>query len=255
MFEMKKFSYQRVINILLLMILFQLSAKAQSPLPDSLLAKAFTTDKLLPMLIDSAVKFSPEVNRVNYTLDYIKDEQKINKNSIYNALSFLSSYNYGTNFSAITKAPGVIGNDNFTKAQTGYYNVGIGLQLPLSLLLNHKNIAHADQSLVKASESEKEKSALFVKQEVIRLYQNLKLSYKLVVLSSKNKQAAQINYDMSEKNFIQGQTDIAVITSVGDVFNKASIEFETEVNNFQTYYFQLEAYCNVDLSLLIKQVK
>ncbi len=241
---------------LLLVILcsFKISLKAQSPSPDSLLTKALITDELLPILIDSAVKFSPEVNRVDHTLDYVKVEQKINKNSIYNSLSFLSSYDYGTNFSAITKAPGVVG-DNLTKAQTGYYNVGIGLQLPLSYLLNRKNISHADESLIKANQSEKEKAALFVKQEVIRLYQDFKLAHTLTIIASKNKQAAQINYDLAEKNFVQGQTEISEITRIQDILNKATIEFETYVNNFQTNFLQLEAYCGINLSLLIKKVK
>ena len=233
---------------------FKISLKAQSPSSDSLLSKALVTDELLPILIDSAIKFSPEVNRVDHTLDYVKDEQKINKNSIYNSLSFLSSYDYGTNFSAITKAPGVIG-DNLTKAQTGYYNVGIGLQLPLSYLLNRKNISHADESLIKANQSEKEKAALFVKQEVIRLYQDFKLAHTLTIIASKNKQAAQINYDLAEKNFVQGQAEISEITRIQDILNKATIEFETYVNNFQTNFLQLEAYCGINLSLLIKKVK
>jgi len=235
-------------------VLNGMTLKAQSTM-DSLLIKALQTDELLPILIDSAIQFSPEVTRVGHTVELAKDAEKMNKFSILSAVSLLSSYNYGTNFSAITNPTGAGASNNFTKAQTGYYNVGVGFQLPLSLLLNRKTSLHAAKEQVEASASEKEKAALFVKQEVIRLYQEFKLAHTLIQLGSRNKQAAQINYDLAEKNFVQGQITLSEITGIQDSYNKAIMEFETDINRFQTDYMQLEAYTGVNLSSLIKKVK
>lgn len=231
-------------------------AQEQLTSDDSLLIKAFATDQLLPLLIDSAIKYSSEVERARQIVEYAKNVGKINKNAIYSGLSFGTSYNYGTNYSAVNNASNTTNNISaLTKAQTGYYNVGIGFQLPITQFLNRKSIIQADQSQIKAGIADKEKIILFLKQEVIRLYQDLKLSQKLIALSSKNKQAAEINYAMEEKNFIQGQSPIVEITSIQDVLNKAGIEFETYINRFQTNYMQLEAITGTDISKLIKTIK
>lgn len=242
--------------LLCIFCLTKSTAQMQTLSVDSLLIKAFSSDALLPMLIDSAVKYSSEVERVAQTIEYAKDIGKINKNAIYSGLSFMTSYNYGTNFSAINNNSGTISSINaLTKAQTGFYNLGVGLQLPITQIINRKSIVRADEALVKANIAEKSKAQLYVKQEVIRIYQDLKLSRKLIELSSKNKQASEINYNMAEKNFIQGQGTVVEITSIQDILNKAAIEFETYTNRFQTNFIQLEALTNTDISKLIKQIK
>lgn len=242
-------------SFVLMLVLNKFTAEAQVTPLDSLLVKAFATDELLPMLIDSAIKNSPEVSRIGYTVDYWNDVRKINKNSIFDGVSFNSSYNYGTNFSAVNNPSGIGSTTNLTKAQTGYYNTGIGLQLPFSKLINRKSIIHADQSQVKAAISEKGKAALFVKQEVITIYQEFKLNQKLVVVSGKTKEFALINYKMVEKDFIQAQGTVEAIARVQDIYTKSMIEYETFVNRFQTSFMQLEAITGTDLLLLLKQVK
>jgi len=232
-----------------------ISAKAQSPSADSLLVRALATDQLLPMLIDSAIKYSPEVRRIGSNEDYASANLRISKNILYSAVSMVSSYNYGTNISAISNQGPITGGNNFTTAQNSFYNVGIGLQLPITHLINRKSIIKAGQSQIDMAIAEKDKAALFIRQEVIRLYQDFKLSLKLVTISSINKQSAQINNAMAEKDFLNGQIAVDQVSRVLDIYNKSTIEFETNVNRFQMMYMQLEAYTNTNLSTLIMQVK
>ena len=232
-----------------------ISAKAQSPSADSLLVRALATDQLLPMLIDSAIKYSPEVRRIGSNEDYAAANLRISKNILYSAVSMVSSYNYGTNISAISNQGPITGGNNFTTAQNSFYNVGIGLQLPITHLINRKSIIKAGQSQIDMAIAEKDKAALFIRQEVIRLYQDFKLSLKLVTISSINKQSAQINNAMAEKDFLNGQIAVDQVSRVLDIYNKSTIEFETNVNRFQMMYMQLEAYTNTNLSTLIMQVK
>jgi len=236
-------------------LLFSCVANAQSVLADSLLVKALTSDQLLPILIDSAIKYSPEVRRIGSNEDYAAANLRISKNIVYSAFSMVSSYNYGTNISAISNQSGTIGGNNFTTAQNSFYNVGVGIQLPITHLINRKSIIKAGQSQVNMAVAEKDKAALFIRQEVIRLYQDFKLSQKLVVISSKNKQSAQINNTMAEKDFLNGQITVDQVSRVLDIYNKSIIEFETNVNRFQLTYMQLEAYTGTNLSTLIMQVK
>lgn len=232
--------------------LISTEANCQKASTDSLLVKAFANDQLLPLLISSAQKFSPDVRRVNSSIALAISNQKINRNIIYSGLSFLSSYYYGTNYSAVSTQN--IQN-NLTTSQTGFYNIGVGLQIPITNVINRKHLSNSSQSLIEIAEAEKDNSALVVKQEVIRLYQALKLSHRLLFLSRSNRQSAEVNYKISERDFLQGQITVEQNSRVLDIFNKSKIDYETNVNNFQTGLMLLDAYTGVSFSTLLNQVK
>lgn len=238
-----------------LLFLLKSPAHAQVASVDSLLTKAFVTDELLPILIDSATRYSPELRRIRYSEAYANANLQISKKAIYNAVSLVSSYNYGTNYSAVNNPNVITGANNFTSAQTGYYNLGIVVQVPLTSILNRKNSIKAGQSLVNMAASEQEDVALFVKGEVIKLYQDFKLSHKLMVISGKNRQAAQVNNAMAEKDFVNGQLTVEPLSRIMDIYHKSLLEFETYAGKFQLSYMQLESYTGTNLSTLIKQVK
>lgn len=219
---------------------------------DSLLTKAFANDQLLPTLISTAQKFSPEIKRIGSSVDLAEANQKISKNSIYSSLSFQSSYYYGTNYSAVN----ALNNTNvLTTSQTGFYNIGVGLQLPVTHIISRKHLIKSSQSQIDIASAEKDNAALFVKQEVIRLYQDLKLSHRIMLISRINRQAAEINYKMAEKEFLQGQITVEQNSRVLDIFNKAKIDYETFVNKFQTTLMLLDAYTGTSFSNLLNQVK
>lgn len=227
-------------------------AKCQKLSTDSLLVKAFATDQLLPILINSAQKLSPQIRRVAGSVALAEANQRINRNVIYSGLSFLSSYYYGTNYSAVSTQN--IQN-NLTTAQTGFYNIGVGLQIPITNIINRKHLLSSGQSLIEIAEAEKDNSALAVKQEVIRLYQALKLSHRLLYLSRNIRQAAEVNYKMAERDFMQGQLTVEQNSRVLDMFNKAKIDYETNLNSFQTGLMLLDTYTGVSFSTLLNQVK
>ena len=231
-----------------------ISVKAQLPTADSLLIRAMETDELLPMLIDSAIKNSPFIRRMTNSVAYASENLEINKKNIFSSFSLNSSYNYGTNYSAINNSTGTSLN-NFTTSQNGFYNLGVGLQLPLTNIISRKNLVRAGEAQVKMASAEKDNAALYVKQEVIRLYQEFKLAVKLLVISGSNKQSAQINFMMAEKEFLKGQSSIEQETRVLDIYNKAVIDYETYINRFQTGYMQLESYTGTSFSTLIKKMK
>ena len=128
-----------LLYLLLLVVFTNTKSSAQVPSTDSLLTKALQTDQLLPMLIDSAIKYSPVVRRMANSVNFADENLQMNKKNIYSSLSLISSYNYGTNYSAVNNATGSSLN-NFTTSQTGFYNMGIGIQLPLTQILSRKNL-------------------------------------------------------------------------------------------------------------------
>lgn len=242
----------KFVMIILAIVILPFGAKSQRISTDSLIIKALVTDQLLPILINSAQKFSPEIKRIGASVAFTTANQKISKNAIFSSLSFLSSYHYGTNYQAVNELN--VAN-SFTTIQSGFYNVGVGLQLPITHVLNRKHLVNASQAQIEMSKFEKEDASLYVKLRVIEYYQNMKLAHKLLMVSSSNKQAAQINYKMAEKDFLQGQMTVEQISRVLDIFSKSKIEYETYLNKFQTSLMQLDAYTGTSFSNLLNQVK
>ncbi len=247
----KKYVLHLVIAMVALGI-FSTKAHCQKISTDSLLARAFANDQLLPALINAAQKFSPEMKRFSNGIELAVANQKIAKNIIFSGLSFLSSYQYGTNYSAVNDVNNL---NRFSTNQTGFYNIGAGLQLPIVNIINRKHLIKQTQSQIDIALNDKESAALLVKQRVIEYYQELKLAHKLVLISNNVKQSAQLNYKMSERDFLQGQITVDQNSRVLDLVNKSKIEYETYLNRFQTGLLQLDAYTGVSFSTLLNQLK
>ena len=241
--------------IILFIILNRIELKAQSTSIDGAFAKAFATDELLPILIDAAIKNSGEIRKYDKNIQFAEANYKINKNAIYSGLALISSYSYGTNYAAVADATVSNSFNRLTTTQTGFYNIGAGLQLPLTSIINRKHIIKAGRMQVEMLMGEKDNSTLMVKQEVIRMYQELKLSQKLLAISTSSKQALQINYDLAEKEFLQGQLTVEQISRVLEINNKAKMEYENSLNLFQTNILQLETFTGINLVSLLKKAK
>jgi len=241
---------------ILIFLLLTVKCVAQAPVVaiDSLLTKAFTTDELLPQLIDSAIKYSPQasIGRSNETR--IKATNNINKRSIYNALSLRTSLGYGSNFSAINNQSATV-SDNYTTGSSAFYSIGLGLQLPINQIINRKDINKVEKAIVEAAVADKDKIFLFIKQEVVRTYQDLKLSHKLLAISVRNKESAEINNSLGQKNFLNGQITVDQILLINEGLSRSLISFETNLNQFQTKLMELDMLTGTSFSKLILMIK
>jgi outer membrane protein TolC len=230
------------------------SAQATATTIDSLLRKAFISDELLPMLIDSAIKYSPQARLSRSNEARIKANYNINKRSIYNVLSIRTSLGYGSNFSAINNQSATL-SENYTTGSSAFYSIGVGLQLPISQIINNKDIKKVERSIVEAAVADKDNTIQTIKHDVIKAYQDLKLAQKLLNVSSKNKQSAEIIFNLSEKNFLNGQLTVDQVTLVTESHNKAVIDFETNLIKFQTSYMELEEITGTNLLSLLMRTK
>lgn len=243
------------ITFIFCLVLTKFNIEAQSVTVDSLLKKALKTDELLPILINAAIKFSPQTKIDGSTVSYATENVQIAKKAIFNAVYILSNYNYGNNYSSLSTQAINTGNYNFTTSQTAFYNLGIGVQLPITQIISRRNYISAGKALVNAAMAEREKTALVVKQIVITMYQEFKLNHKLMDISVKNKQTFQVNNAMAEKDFLNGEITVDQVSKVLETYNLAIISYETYVNKFQTSYMMLEAFTGTNLSKLIMNLK
>ncbi|MBA4852676.1 TolC family protein [Emticicia sp. BO119] len=239
----------------LTLIYTEAEVHAQVTSVDATLAKAFATDELLPFLIDAALKNSGEVKKFDKSIQLAQANLKINKNSIFSVFGLQASYAYGTNYAAVADATASTNFNRLTTTQTGFYNLGAGISLPLTTIINRKHLVKSAQMQMEVFGHEKENATLALKLEVIRMYQELKLSQKLLAISSNNKQSAQLNYDLAEKEFVQGQLTVEQLSKVLEMNNKAKIEYEQTINLFQTNILQLETFTGTTLASLLKRVR
>ena len=241
------------IMVVLAILTFGMRSNAQVIPSDSALLKILDSDVLLPMIMDSAVLNSGELRRISNGILVWKETAESNKKNIWSGISLLSSYNYGT------AADLTVGKDNtsinqsssFRSNKGDRYNFGINVQVPITFFLARKNLIHVSELQAKMAEGEKDNAKLYIKGEVIRMYQEMKLAQKLVLISSKGKQTAYVNYSLAEKEFIQGNGSLDQLSRLHDIYSKACSQFESDVNRFQTNYLQLQEYAGIKLSNLI----
>jgi outer membrane protein TolC len=238
----------KLIWIFTLLFLVQ-SAAAQIFPTDSLLTKVLAGDSLLPRLIDSAMVHSPILKRIA--------NEKIAKKAIFSGVSFTSTYVYGTtgNFTNSTGSTSTASSFNFNTVQTSFYNLGVNFQMPLTNIINRKNLLKLNEYQVKIAEAEKDNAKLYIRQETIRSYMQFKLAQKKVILGNQNKISAYINFQMAENEFSKGGVTIDEFSKIQDIYNKSVLEFEGYINEFQNLYLQLEALTGTTLSTLIEQFK
>lgn len=246
----------KLIWIFTLLFLVQ-SAEAQIFPTDSLLTKVLAGDSLLPRLIDSAIVHSPILKRIASSIGVAEENEKIAKKAIFSGVSFTSTYVYGTtgNFTNSAGSGASAASFNFNTVQTSFYNLGVNFQMPLTNIINRKNLLKLNEYQVKIAEAEKDNAKLYIRQETIRSYMQFKLAQKKVMLGNQNKISAYINFQMAENEFSKGGVTIDEFSKIQDIYNKSVLEFEGYINEFQNLYLQLEALTGTTLSTLIEQFK
>ncbi len=239
----------------LLIICF--AGKAQSFPSDSTLTRILQSDVLLPFLIDSAVKNSPEIRRNGKSVALFEQNLQTAKKSILNTVSLTSNYGYGNTGSiAYEKDLSLLNQGNYySNIRSSRYNVGVSIQLPLGMFLSRKNTTRSAELQIGMAEDEKAGVELFIRQEVIKMYQELKLAHALLLTSAKITQSAYVSVTMAQKSFMDGQVSVEQLSNLQNSHNNAQMEYEKHMNKFQTSFLILEVYTGVQLTKLINRVR
>lgn len=239
------------------LLLLYTGSKAQNFPSDSALTRMFQSDVLLPLLIDSAIKNSPEIKRNRKNVQLLEQNLQTSRKAILNSILLTSGYGYGNTGSlSLEKDLINVNQGNFySNIRSSRYNIGVSLMLPLSSLLTRKNTTRASELQLEMAGEEREGAELLVKGEVIKMYQEVKLAHSALLITAKMKQSASIAANMGQKNFLDGQVAVEQFSKLQNDYGQAQMDYEGRLNKFQTAFLLLESYTGVQLTKLINRIK
>ena len=201
-------------------------AYAQTVVPTALRQDTEFSLPPLEAVIDSALRRSASVR---FRLQEIEAKQAnltSQKNYWTRNLGFQGEARYGTfnNFSTIEtgQSTGILASNT---SQVNYA-AGVYVKFPLFDIINRKNqISQARVELDQArSMAEAQQDEL--RQLVIRLYQDVLLKQRVLLIRSESAGTSRVNMDMVENQFRNGVIPVAEYVRISDIVSRTSSDYE-----------------------------
>ena len=242
---------------LFMLLLLHFAGSSQEIPSDSTLVRLLKSDRLLPFLIDSAVQNSADLKRMGKNINLYEQNLQTSKKTIFNSVLFNTMYGYGNAGNlAFEKDPTLVNPYvQSSTVRTSRFNVGITLQLPLGNFLSRKNTTRTAELQIDMAEQEKEAYVLFIRQQVIKMYQELKLSHTLLLTAGKMQQTNSLSLSMGQKLFADGQVSLEQFAKLQNDYSQNVMMYETQLNRFQTAFLMLEEFTGVRLTKLIASIR
>lgn len=187
----------------------------------------------LNVIIDSVLKRNAMVRFRKQGIQ--SKESNVKSEKIYwtRNLGLQADSRYGTFDNTILNSDGgTSGSLINTNTRQWNYGVGLYLKLPLFDFLNRKN--QVEQANLELDEA---KSMLQfqedeIRQNTIKLYQDLLLKQKLLNLTSQNLGNVKVNMEMVEKEFRNGIIPVSEYVRLSDVSSRVESDYEVAKSNF-----------------------
>ena len=242
------------IGMLALCTLPTLAQNAPAPAP--VLAEPWQTvffespSVALPLLTAAIIKRSVQLESLELNKALDRQDLQITKEGILGALSVGTNYNYG---SLVTIGNNTVGPGLPPLGTTGdgRYSVSVGLGLSLGQIVSRGNQIQRAQLNLQRSELHRKALEDQLRQQVIPLYQNVRLARKLLVLQQDAYVTVQTNFRLSERQFRQGQLSLPDFAQASAQVNSASVAQETARNQYETAFMALEEMAGTKISTLM----
>jgi len=186
----------------------------------------------LNVLIDSAINHNAMVRY--RTQNVGAKEANLKSEKLYWTRNFgiQADGRYGNfNNNSITA---VEGSSTLLASSTTQFNYGVGLYLKLPVFdaINRKNQVKIGKIEMEQAESLAEAQKDEVRQLAIKLYQDLTLKQKLLIINSQNLGNAKVNMEMVEKEFRSGVISIYEYVRLSDMTSRIESDYENAKSDF-----------------------
>jgi outer membrane protein TolC len=233
---MKQFS------LLFILLLALLGAKGQStPAPkEDWQEKFFNSDEALPLLMEAAITYSTEIEKLNLTKDIAQEDLKIQRKEILSGIGLSSGYTYGNRVS--------LNNDNLQQNQLNafvlpvqaQYNVGLMVSLPLSQVMNRDSQINKRKMVIMQAEADRKGMEKQIRQLVISQYQEIVMAKAQLKLHQEAYQSAYIHYKLADKQFETGDISLPEMAKISETYNGAASAKGTSQVKYATAILLME---------------
>jgi outer membrane protein TolC len=241
------------IYFLLLNLLTCLSAASQD-IPSFRTPTFFdSSDRVLPVLIEAAQSFSPEVKELNAQKDIAGVDYELSKKEMLRNLSLNSSYNYGNYNSYFPSDAGGIPLWYSNHSQS-VYSVGAGLSINMEQLLGGNKLRKEKEQLnITRADAQLQTIRNHVRQQVITQFQALKLARVVYLQRQQSLQSLFVNKELVDKKFREGSAKIADQLEAEKGYNDAYLATEEAKNAYQTQVLLLEELVGMPITPLLSK--
>lgn len=200
-----------------------------------------SSDRVLPILIESAMINSPLVKEFSAEKQGAETEYQISKKELLRNFSLNSGYNYGTvnNYYATDAVQPV--PLWFSNRAESSWSVGAGVRINLEQLLGGSRLRQQRQKLnIDKADAQLQNIRNQVRQQVITQFQALKLARVVYLQRQAAVQSLFVNKELVDKQFREGSIKIGDQLQAEQAYNEAYLAAEEAKNTYQTQVLLLE---------------
>lgn len=230
-----------VLSILCLSIIFLNTTQAQTSKIDDISLKG-SEYKFPPLqvVIDSVIKRSAMLSFRKHHIGVV--ESTLKSEQIYWArnLGIQAESKYGNLNSFSTGTDGSISSSALITTEQLNYSFGVYLKFPVFDIINRKHQLKLARLEVEEAVSMAEFTKEELRQNVIRLYQDLILKQKLLQIRSRSVGDGRVNMEMVEKEFRNGVVPISEYVRINGMTANLEVDYEKAMSEFITAKQMLE---------------
>jgi outer membrane protein TolC len=204
----------------------------------------------LSALIDSAIAHNPYVKFRDNQILMNALKLKTNQTQWTRNIGLQSDVRYGTfnnfnNFTTGGQSPDV------TSTLTTEFNYGVGafIRLPFDEIFSRKNLIKTAKSELDQAHNMADVQRNELRQVVIKQYNELILSQRLLKIKSKYLEISRFNMEMADKDFHAGILSVNDYSRISELASSAESDFQTIKVEFNTAYLILEEIVGVKFNL------
>lgn len=203
--------------------------------------KFFDTEAILPLLMEAAVKYSAEIEKLELAKAMAGEDLKIKRREILSGIALGTGYTYGSRMGlATTEGPTQNQLNAFVLPAQAQYNVGVMVALPISQVLNRSQELNKQKMTMQAAEADRKVKERQLRQLVISLYQDIVLAKAQLKLHQEAFQTAHIHFKLAEKQFESGELPLSEMAKINESYSGAAIAQGTAKIKYATSFLLME---------------
>lgn len=225
-------------------------------------AQAQETDNLLNELNDyyhielpplevlyANAKSGPTVRCYKSRKEAEKSMLKTIENQWLRYFKIMGAYQYGIvgALSTITDPGQTSPINNFSTTKQSFYNIGIGVSVPLDELFDRGNKIRKQKMEMQATEAEVERWHDEQKIRIVEVYSKAKLFLSLLKVKAEAMVIAQAQFKVAESDFVNGKITPADLSARKGVETDAKVNYEQAKAELSMALLQLEILSNTEI--------